>query len=60
MKFTESALTQLKKLISESENPKSGIRFFTVVGCCSPQLQMGVASSPQEGDIAVKIGEVDM
>jgi len=59
MNFTENALNQFKKLIKESENPSAGIRFFTTQGCCSPVLQIEIEPSPKEGDVSVKIGEVD-
>jgi len=59
MKLTDNALAQLKKVLEESNNLKSGIRFFTAQGCCSPLLQMEVALSPQEDDIVVKMGDVD-
>jgi len=59
MKLTDNALAQFKQTIKEKENPASGIRFFTVMGCCSTLLQMEVAPSPKEGDVVVKIGEVD-
>ena len=59
MKLTDNALTQFKKMLEESDNLQSGIRFFTVPGCCSPSLQMDVAPSPKEGDVVVKMGEVD-
>ena len=59
MKLTDSALLQFKKLMDESENPKSGIRFFTVQGCCSPSLQMDIAENPGAGDLIVTMGEVD-
>jgi len=59
MNLTENALAQFKKMIEEGENPKFGIRFFTAQGCCSPILQLEMVPSPQEGDLVVKIGEVD-
>lgn len=59
MKLTDNALAQFKHLVEESRNPQSGIRFFTVQGCCSPRLQMDVALSPKEGDVVVKMGNVD-
>jgi len=59
MKLTDNALAQFKQIIKENENPASGIRFFTVKGCCSPLLQMDVTPSPKEGDVVVKMGEVD-
>lgn len=59
MKLTESALAQFKKMVESSGTFQSGIRFFTVQGCCSPRLQMDVAPSPKEGDVVVKLGEVD-
>lgn len=58
MKLTESALTQFKQM-TEGREIQSGIRFFTVQGCCSPRLQMDVAPAPKEGDVVVKLGEVD-
>lgn len=60
MKFTENALTQFKKLIDESENPKSGIRFFTVQGCCSPSLQMGIEENPSPDDSVIQISGVNI
>ncbi|MDK2909571.1 MAG: hypothetical protein PWR20_1138 [Bacteroidales bacterium] len=59
MKLTENALNQFKKLIDESENPKSGIRFFTVQGCCSPVLQMCIEEKPGKDDLVIQIGEID-
>lgn len=59
MKVSENALTQFKKMIEENGNLKSGIRFFTVQGCCSPRLQMDVAPSPKTDDTVIKMGEVD-
>ena len=59
MKLTENALTQFKNMIEEKGNLQSGIRFFTVQGCCSPRLQMDVAPAPKEGDVVVKMGDVD-
>lgn len=55
MNFTDNALKQFKKLIIESENPNSGIRFFTVQGCCSPLLQMQIAANPVNGDHVVQM-----
>lgn len=59
MKLTDNALAQFKQMVEESGNLLSGIRFFTVQGCCSPRLQMDVAPSAQEGDVLIKMGEVD-
>lgn len=59
MKLTNRALAQFKQMVEEGGNIQSGIRFFTVQGCCSPRLQMDVAPSPKEGDVVVKMGEVD-
>jgi Fe-S cluster assembly iron-binding protein IscA len=59
MTLTDNALAQFKQLVEENENDGAGIRFFTVQGCCSPRLQMDVATSPKEGDVVVKMGEVD-
>lgn len=60
MKLTDSALIQFKKLIDESESPTSGIRFFTVQGCCSPTLQMSVAQNPSPGDSVIQMGDVNI
>lgn len=46
-------------MIEKSGNLQSGIRFYTVQGCCSPRLQMGMERSPQEGDVVEKMGDVD-
>lgn len=59
MKLTDSALAQFKQVLKENENPASGVRFFTVKGCCSPLLQMEVSPLPKKGDVVLKIGEVD-
>lgn len=59
MKLTENALAQFKQMIEEKGNLQSGIRFFTLQGCCSPRLQMDVATSPKEGDVVVTMGDVD-
>lgn len=59
MKFTENALVQFKHQIEENENLQSGIRFFTVQGCCSLRLQMDVAPSPKTGETVIKMGDVD-
>lgn len=59
MKLTDNALAKFKQVVEESGNLQSGIRFFTVQGCCSPRLQMDVALAPQKGDIVVKMGEID-
>lgn len=59
MKLTDNALAQFKNVVEESGNPLAGIRFFTVQGCCSPLLQMDVAPAPKEGDVVVKMGDVD-
>ena len=60
MNFTENALNQFKKLIDESDNPKSGIRFFTVKGCCSPTLQMDVEENPAPDDSVIQMSGVDI
>ena len=60
MNFTDSAIDQFKKLIDENENPKAGIRFYTVQGCCSPSLQMGVAENLTEGDKALQIKDINV
>lgn len=59
MKFTESALNEFKKIIENSENPKSGIRFYTTQGCCSPTLQMEVSENPTKDDIVINIENID-
>lgn len=59
MKLTDNALAQFKHMIEEKGNLQSGIRFFTVQGCCIPRLQMDVAPSPKEGDVMVNMGDVD-
>jgi len=59
MKLTDSALAQFKQVIEESGNLRSGIRFLTVPGCCSPVLKMEITDAPQSGDVVVKMGEVD-
>lgn len=60
MNFTENALNQFKKQIAESENPKSGIRFYTVQGCCSPTLQMGVEESPAPDDSVIQMSGINI
>ncbi|MFP4369290.1 MAG: HesB/IscA family protein [Candidatus Kapaibacterium sp.] len=60
MNLTENAINQFKKLITESENPASGIRFYTVQGCCSPYLQMDVAKNPSPGDNVLQFEGLDI
>lgn len=60
MNFTDNALKQFKKLIDESENPKSGIRFYTTQGCCSPSLQMNIANNPGQGDKVLQLDDVNV
>ena len=60
MNFTENALNQFKKLIDESGNPKSGIRFYTVQGCCSPSLQMDVEENPFPDDSVIQMSGIDI
>ena len=60
MNFTKNALNQFKKLIDESENPKAGIRFYAVQGCCSPSLQMGVEENPAPDDSVIQMSGVDI
>lgn len=60
MNFTENALIQFKKLIDETGKPKSGIRFYTKQGCCSPSLQMSIEENPSQGDSVIKISDVDI
>lgn len=60
MNFTENALNQLKKLIEESENPKSGVRFYTAQGCCSPSLQMGFVENPAPNDVVLDMSGVNI
>lgn len=60
MNFTDNALKQFKKLLDENEKPKSGIRFFTAQGCCSPTLQMNIADNPNQGDKVMQIDDVDV
>lgn len=60
MNFTENALKQFKKLIDESENPNSGVHFYTTQGCCSPTLQMDIAKHPGQGENAVEIADVNI
>ena len=60
MKLTDNALLQFKQMIEESKTPKSGIRFFTTQGCCSPMLHMEVAENPEADDMVVKTDEVDI
>lgn len=60
MNFTKNALNQFKKLIDENENPKSGIRFYTVQGCCSPSLQMNIVESPSPGDVEIQMNDVNI
>ncbi len=60
MNFTDNALDQFKKLIGETENPKAGIRFYTVQGCCSPSLQMGVEETPNPDDSVIQMSGVDI
>lgn len=59
MKFTENAINQLKKIIENSENPKSAIRFYTTQGCCSPTLQMELAENPTKDDVVTNIENID-
>lgn len=59
MKFTESALNEFKKIIENSENPKSGIRFYTTQGCCSPILQMDVSENPTKDDVVTNIENIE-
>lgn len=60
MKFTDNALNQFKKIINESENPATAIRFYTSQGCCSPSLQMTVSENPSPGDSAIQMGDVNI
>ena len=60
MNFTENALNQFKKLIDESENPASGIRFYTAQGCCSPSLQIGVEENPASDDSVIQMSGVNI
>lgn len=59
MKFTDNALKQFQKIINESENPATAIRFYTSQGCCSPSLQMTVAENPSKEDTVIKMNDVD-
>ncbi|MCA1757715.1 MAG: hypothetical protein LC649_09690 [Bacteroidales bacterium] len=60
MNFTDNALNQFKKLIDQSNNPKAGIRFYTVQGCCSPSLQMGTEENPAKDDLVIQMSGVDI
>ena len=60
MNFTDNALNQFKKLIDQSENPKAGIRFYAVQGCCSPSLQMSVEENPAPDDSVIQMSGVNI
>lgn len=60
MNFTKNALNQFKKLIEESENPKSSIRLYTVQGCCSPSLQMSLVENPAPNDVVLEMSGVNI
>lgn len=60
MNFTENALKQFKKQISENETPTSGIRFYTTQGCCSPSLQMNITKNQSPGDKVLQFDGLDI
>lgn len=60
MNFTKKALDQFKNLVGKNENPKAGIRFFTVQGCCSPYLNIDIVNAPSQGDKAMQFDDVNI
>ncbi len=59
MKVTPSAIEELSKVLSQTENPQAGIRVFAQDGCCGPGLQMSVAENVPAGDKVVSVDNVN-
>lgn len=54
MKISDDALEEMKRVVSNDEIKFSGIRFFTIQGCCSPGLQMEAVEKPGPDDKEIK------
>jgi len=59
MKVTPSAIEEMSKVLTQTENPQAGIRIFTQAGCCGPGLQMTVAENVPVGDKVVSVDHVN-
>lgn len=59
MKVTPAALEELSKVLTQTDNPKAGIRVFAQDGCCGPGLQMSIAENVLPGDKMVSVENVN-
>lgn len=59
MNISENAVSKLKDLIIESENPLVGVRVFTIQSCCGPSIQMSLIDKIVDGDTIISINGVD-
>ena len=59
MKVTDNAAEQFKKEMKESETPVSGVRIFTMKGCCGPSIFMKPAEKADKCDFCININDVD-
>jgi Fe-S cluster assembly iron-binding protein IscA len=59
MNATPQAIEALKNAIKAEENPHSGVRIFTQLGCCGPAIQMSVVGKPSTGDLQMSIDSVN-
>jgi Fe-S cluster assembly iron-binding protein IscA len=59
MKVTDKAVEQFKKEMKESETPVSGIRIFTMKGCCGTSIFMKPAEKKDKCEFHININDVD-
>ncbi|GAB4318360.1 MAG: hypothetical protein Kow00127_10380 [Bacteroidales bacterium] len=58
MKFTGNAINRFRQMVNESGSQATGVRFYTVQGCCSPALELDLAETPVPGDIVIQMEDV--
>ena len=59
MKVTERAAAQFKKEMKESKTPVSGVRLFTMKGCCGTSILISMAEKASKCDFSININDVD-
>lgn len=58
MKVTQKAIDAFGNILKEQGIPDSGIRIYTVQGCCSPSLQMTVTNQLEPDDNKMEVNGI--
>lgn len=59
MNITDEAFIEIKKAISEFNKPESGIRIFSMAGCCGTSIQMDIVQFIGKEETVISIQGID-